>query len=188
MRWRHVVVVAGLAVASPGVAAQDAALEDFAGSWRGAEVQVGGDASGLMLEADDLDVQIDSEGSGFRISWTGLAREDGGALAPQASEAGFVPTERPGVYAFEPSGSSLLSRLFADPATGNPLAGETLLWARLAGDTLTVYSLAVDDRGGFELGRYARTLRDGGLDVQYTLRLENDRVVTVEGRAELGGG
>ena len=117
-----------------------------------------------------------------------FARQDDGALQPQSNQASFVATDRPGVYAFEPGNTSLLSRLFADPATGNPLAGQTLLWARLAGATLTVYSLAVNPQGGFELARYARTLQDGGLDIHFTERLENDRVITVAGRAEAGGG
>jgi hypothetical protein len=188
MRWRHVVVVAGLALATPGFAADEPGIENFAGSWKGVELQVEGDAGDLALEPKDLDVQIQSSGSGFSVSWTGLVREDGGPLKRQSNEASFVATDRPGVYAFEPGGASMFSRLFADPATGNPLTGETLLWARLAGETLTIYSLAVDSRGRFDLVRYARTLRAGGLDVHFTQRLENDRVVTVEGRAEAGGG
>jgi hypothetical protein len=188
MRWRHVVVMAGLALTSADAAAQDVAIADFAGTWRGAEVRAGGDDAAPTLEPSALDVAIASESDGFRITWTGLVRQSDGALVPQSAEASFVLTDRPGIYAFEPTDSSLFSRLFADPATGNPLAGQTLLWARLAGATLTVYSLSVDAHGGFKLSRCARTLREGGLDVHCTHRLENDRVVTVEGRAEGGEG
>ena len=87
-----------------------------------------------------------------------------------------------------PAMTSLFSSLFADPATGNPLEGETLLWARLAGSTLTVYSLAIDAQGGFDLDRYARTLTDEGMAVRYTRRIENDVILTVEGRLEPAGG
>ena len=105
----------------------------------------------------------------------------------QKIDASFAPTDRPGVFAFEPGSSSLLTRLFADPATANPLEGETLLWARLAGATLTVYSLEIDTDGGFDLDRYARTLTDQGMTVRYDHRIENDLILTVEGRLEARG-
>lgn len=188
MRWQQIVVLAGFALAAAAAGAEEASLEDFNGSWQGTELRIGGDHQGLELTPEDLDVQIGSAGAGFQVSWTGLSRQPTGGLAPQRSEARFTRTERPGVYAFDPGDTSLLARLFADPATGNPLQGETLLWARLAGPTLTVYSLAIALDGRFDLDRYARTLRDGGMDVHYTRRMENDRVVTIEGRVEGKGG
>lgn len=188
MSWRHGAVVAGLTLAAAPAAADDATIEDFTGSWQGAELEVSGDAGDLTLEPADLDVQIERDGAGFRMRWTSLARQDGGALARQDIDARFTPTDRPGVYAFTPGRSSLLSRLFADPETGNPLEGDALLWARLAGTTLTVYSLAIDYHGGLELDRYARTLSEDGLDVRYSHRMENDRILTIEGRAAAGGG
>ena len=117
-----------------------------------------------------------------------VARENGGELRREKAEASFTPTDRPGVYAFDAGDESLFSSLFADPATGNPLEGETLLWARLAGPTLTVYSLAIDAQGGFDLDRYARTLTDEGMAVRYTRRIENDVILTLEGRLEPAGG
>ena len=188
MRWRHLIVVAGVALVSSHAAADDATIENFAGTWRGAEVEIESPDGELVLEPADLDVQIEGDGGGFQISWTGLVRKDGDAVERQKLDAQFTPTDRPGVFAFAPGGTSLLSRLFADPATGNPLAGQALLWARLAGQTLTVYSLAIDQHGGLELDRYARTLRDGGLDIHYSHRMENNRLVTVEGRAAAEGG
>ena len=185
MRWRHV-AVAGLALASATASAADPTIEDFGGAWQGIGLQVGGDDEGLALAPADLDVRIQTDGGGFRISWTGLARQDGGALARQKIDARFAPTERPGVYAFEPGGSSFFG-LFANPATGNPLEGETLLWARLAGPTLTVYSLAIAFDGGFDLDRYVRTLSDGGMDVHYTRRMENDRLLTIDVRIKAKG-
>jgi hypothetical protein len=185
MRWRHA-VVAGLALGSATASAADPTIEDFGGVWRGTELRISGDAQGLALEPADLDMQIQTDGDGFQISSTGLARKDG-VLAPHKIDARFTATDRPGVYAFEPGGSSFFG-LFADPATGNPLQGETLLWARLAGPTLTVYSLAITDDGDFDLHRYARTLAEGGMDVQYTRRVANNRVVTLEGRVKAEGG
>lgn len=188
MRWRHVTVAVGLLLASAGGAAAEATIQDFSGSWRGVELRTSGDDKGLQFTPEDLDVQIRRDGDGFHMTWTGFSRQDGGELTRQKTEASFTPTDRPGVYAFEPGAPSLLSRLFADPATGNPLKGETLLWARLVGPTLTVYSLAVGSDGGFDLDRYARTLTDEGMTVRYTRRIENDLILTIEGRLEAAGG
>ena len=87
----------------------------------------------------------------------------------------------------EPAAGSLLSRLFADPALGNPLEGDTLLWARLQDDALHVYSLAIDDRGGFALEHSTGQLTQDGMTTRYVLRLENEQIVMVEGRLERAG-
>jgi hypothetical protein len=120
MEWRHVVVVIGLALSSASAAAE-VAIQDFNGSWRGVEVRTSGDDKGLAITPEDLDVQIRGADGGFHMSWTGFARQADGELKRRTVEASFTPTDRPGVYAFDPGQSSLLSRLFADPATGNPL-------------------------------------------------------------------
>ena len=186
MRWR-LVALAGLALASATARAAEPTIADFEGAWQGTELRVSGDAQDLALEPEHLDVQIESGAAGFRISWTGLARQAGGDLARHKFDARFDLTDRPGVYAFEPGETSFFG-LFADPATGNPLEGETLLWARLAGRTLTVYNLSITFDGGFDLDRYARTLSGDGMDVHYTHRMENNRVVTIEGRLKRKGG
>ncbi len=186
MACRHILLAIGLALASTRVAAADAKIDDFQGDWHGTELHAS-DPSAALAPAD-LDVTLSPEGSGFRMAWTGFQRQADGRLARQKVEAGFTPTERPGVFAFDPGKPSLLSRLFADPATANPLKGETLLWARLEGSTLTVYSLAIDDHGGLDLDRYARTLADDGMTVRYTHRIENDQILTLEGRLERAGG
>ena len=190
MKWRHVVVVIGLVLTSGGAVADEAAISRFYGDWHGAEVSISGPDHGLNLAPKDLDVDIQGDGNGFLLSWTAFRRDEqsGGEFVREAVDAKFVPTERAGVFAFEPGGSSLLSRLFADPATGNPLKGETLLWARLDDATLTVYSLAINSHGGFDLDRYARTLSEGGIRVHYTHRMENDQVLTVEGQLKAAGG
>lgn len=188
MKWRQVVVATGLALASASAGADEVTLQDFYGSWQGVELQTSGDDDAVALSPKDLEVQIRPEDSGFHMSWVGFARPEGGGIARQEIEASFTPTDRPGVFAFNPGRPSLLSRLFADPATGNPLKGETLLWARLDGNSLTVYSLAINPDGGFELDRYARRLTDQGMTAHYTRRIENDLILTVDGRLEPAGG
>jgi hypothetical protein len=186
MTWRHILLAASLVLASPAVAADQASIRDFAGDWRGVEVTKNDQA--LAATPQDLDLRLSPESDGFRLSWIRFSRAPDGGLEREKAEASFAPTDRPGVFAFRPGPTSLLDRLFGDPATANPIDGKTLLWARLDGATLTVYSLSIDDHGRFDLNRYARTLADHQMSLQYTRRSENDVILTLEGRLEKAGG
>lgn len=186
MGSRHILAAFGLLLA-PG-AAVAAEIDDFFGDWRGVEVSIGDDAGqSLELTAADLGMSIAGQDAGFRIQSFGLARDPEGGLVLRPLDAIFAPTGTPGVFAYEPAAGSLLSRLFADPAVGNPLEGDTLIWARLQDDTLHVYSLAIDDRGGFALEHASGQLTQDGMATRYVLRLENEQIVMVEGRLERAG-
>jgi len=176
-------VVGALLLAGP--AAHGAGIEDFFGSWGGTEVSA---PSELEIQADDLDVTIEPYEQGFHMRWTTLDRAGSGtAFTAQPAEASFSETERPGLYEYDPGGGSLLTSLFAAPATGNPLEGETLLWARLEETALIVYSLSINPDGGFDLNRYARTLSDDGMVASYQRRIEGREPVSIEGRLERAG-
>jgi hypothetical protein len=186
MGSRHILAAFALLLA-PG-AAVATEIDDFVGDWRGVEVSIDDDAGqSLQLTATDLDMAIAGQDGGFRIRFFGLAREPDGALVLRPLDAIFAPTATPGVFAYEPAAGSLLSRLFADPALGNPLEGDTLLWARVQDDALHVYSLAIDDRGGLALEHATGQLTQDGMTTRYVLRLENEQIVMVEGRLERAG-
>ncbi len=186
MTWRHVLLATSIVLVSTTVAADQRSVRDFVGEWHGVEVKTSDQTEAATPQ--DLDLRLSAEDDGFHLNWITFRRGAGGGLQRQKTEASFAPTDRPGVFAFRPGKKSFFSSLFADPAVANPLKGETLLWARLDGATLTVYSLAINDRGGFDLNRYARTLTDHQMTVEYTRRSENDVILTVEGRLEKTGG
>jgi hypothetical protein len=186
MTWCHVLAASAL-VGSCAANAAEVAIEDFFGEWRGVEVSVHDPEQAPKLSPSDLDMAITDEDGGFRIRALALGREADGTLAARPMEATFAPTEVPGVFAFAPGTGSLLSSLFADPAVGNPLEGDTLLWARLQDDTLHVYSLAIDPGGGYALEHSTGRLTGDGMATRYELRSENDRVVTIEGHLERTG-
>ena len=178
---RPLVLIGVILAASPAFG-QGALPAAFHGDWQGKELTVEDGSADLKATADDLSVRITPDGSGFRMRWTALSREkSGGPLARRAIEARFRPTERPGVFAFDPERSSMLLRLFGDPSTSNPLEGEPLLWARLEGETLSVYGLAVNSDGSFDLYQHVRTLSSEGMTARYTHRTEHEAVI-LEGR------
>ena len=166
----------------PRAAAQDAAsIADFAGTWRGVEVGEAGGESPPAVTPADLGLTVTPEQQGFRLNWR---RPDG-----ERVEATFAPTGRPGVFDVQPSTNPLLG-LFFSPATGNPLEGETLLWSRLEGRTLVLYSLHLDEGGGFALHRAAWTLQDDGrhLVLDYSRLTEGPTKATVTARLERAAG
>lgn len=189
MTWWRIVTLIGLGAWPLGAAAEDSVLADFFGEWKGVEVSVAGEGS-LEVAPSDLDILIQEVGAGFQIRGFGMSRNtDSGQLVRRPVDAIFAPTELPGVFAFDPTvGQSLLSSLFADPATGNPLEGDTLLWARLQDDALHVYSLAIDHNGGFDLHHTTARVADDTMDTRYELRFENEQVEIVGGRLERTGG
>ena len=187
MTWRHVLAAGALLVGSCAASAAEVAITDFFGEWRGVEVTVDHAEQAPKLSPSDLDMAITEEDGGFRIRALALGRERDGTLVARPIDATFAPTAVPGVFAYAPGTGSLLARLFADPAVGNPLQGDTLLWARLQDDALHVYSLAIDPSGGFALEHSTGQLTGDGLVTRYELRSQNDRLVTVEGRLERTG-
>jgi hypothetical protein len=187
MRWRRALAGTALLVAPCAASADQVTIADFVGRWRGVEVSIDAPEQVPKLAPSDLDMTISEASEGFQIRTLALGREPDGALAARPLEASFAPTDVPGVFAFDPGRGSLLSSLFADPAVGNPLQGETLLWARLQDDTLHVYSLAIDPAGGFALEHSTGRLTDDGIAVRYELRSQNDRIAIVEGRLERAG-
>jgi hypothetical protein len=183
--WSALAIVIGLSTGTGAATADEVALADFYGDWGGvtAEAQ---DLSGVGPQ--DLSMTIHPDGSGFRMQWTELEIGSGGVTGRREVRAGFEPTGQPGVFAYRDEPGSLFDRLFASPATSNPLEGETLLWARLVGPTLTVYSLALDHDGGFQLDRYEHTLQDGSMSYVGSRRTGRGPMVIVEGRLEPGSG
>jgi hypothetical protein len=187
MRWRRKLAATALLVGPCAASADQVTIGDFVGEWRGAEVSIDAPDQAPKLVPSDLDMTITEANGGFQIRALALGREPDGTLAARALQAAFAPTDVPGVFAFDPGTGSLLSNLFADPTVGNPLQGDTLLWARLQDDTLHVYSLAIDPAGGFALEHSTGRLTGNGIVAKYELRSQNDWVATVEGRLERAG-
>jgi hypothetical protein len=182
------VLIGMLLGASPALAQGDLPA-GFYGDWRGVAPITEEGGGDLEVTAEDLNVRIGPEGSGFRMYWTALTHEGSkGELVRQAVDARFEPTDRPGVFTFRPESSSLLLGLFGDPATNDPLEGEPLLWARFDGEALSVYGLVINAQGGFDLYQHVRALTDDGMAVHITHRTEHEPPMIIEGRLQRTGG
>ena len=178
----------GVILAAGPAFGQDALPAPFYGTWQGETLTSQEGSKEIDVTAEDLGVRIEPDGDGFRMHWTALSREKhGGPLTRQPVDARFEPSGRPGVFAFDPEQSSMLLQLFGSPSTNNPLEGEPLLWARLADDSLSVYGLAINPDGSFDLYQHVRTLTDDSMSARHIHRTES-QVVTLEGRLARAGG
>jgi hypothetical protein len=181
-------VLIGLILGASPAFGQGGLPEGFYGGWQGKELTASEGSDGLEVTAKDLSVRIEPDDEGFRMHWTTLSREgSGGSLKRHQVEARFVPTDRPGVFAFDVEESSMLLGLFGDPSTNNPLEGEPLLWARFDGEALSVYGLAINPEGGFDLYQHVRRLTGNGMSVRHVHRTERAAVI-LEGRLQRAGG
>jgi hypothetical protein len=114
----------------PGADAADL-IQEMSGRWA-----PGPDAAATVELAPSED--------GFTFTWRPPERDP--------TTARFTATERPDVYAAQ-TGEGW--SMFGGGEAVNPLQGGALLWARAAEDGVYVYSLEIDDKGGFLLDRYA---------------------------------
>jgi len=144
-------------------------IDDFNGDWKGSDVLLAPED----LPPEALTARIQERGKGFQITYTDLGKAMEGEPGAHDIEAHFVPARRPGVFEFAPEAGSLLERMFASPASGNPLEGETLLWARIEGETLGVYSMKIDKNGGLFLDHYSWTRTETGLTLSFSQRTED---------------
>jgi hypothetical protein len=74
--------------------------------------------------------------------------------------------------------------MFGGDKPVNPLEEGTLYWARTAADAVYVYSLKIDDRGGFVLDRFTCSPSEGGLVVSLLRRLPEGRVERMDMQLE----
>ena len=172
---------------APSSARADAQIENFVGEWRGVEVNVEGAEQAPKLTPADLDMAITEENGGFRVRSLALARESDGSVVARQMDATFTPTETPGVFAFDAGdGDScpacLPIRPWATRSKATRCCGRA--WRRIR-CTCTVWPST--RRVATPCEQSIGELTEDGMVTRYELRLENDRIVTVEGRLERAG-
>lgn len=155
-----------------GAAAQDALpIDAFVGEWRGTGVAEDEDNLFFSMTLRDLDVTIRPTETGFTVHWTSLIR-GGSPDDPDVRRKGAALTleraKAPGVYRAIDS--------------ADPLQGGVMSWARVTGRTLSVYQMALNAEGGYELTSYERTLDDKGMALTFTRIRDTVVVRTVKGR------
>ena len=165
------VIFSLLSFSPPGMAAEDATLADFAGTWIGEGLKEEFLEEGYYeYKKRDLNVTIQPSGSGFTVRWmTGIREATGGPVTElKATELTF---ERNAEGYFH----------VADVAAEVHSHGH--IWARLDGRQLIVYLLDIHPEGYYELSMYVRTLNpDGTMSLGFIRNLDGRPVRRVTGR------
>ncbi len=115
----------------------------------------------------DMSVTIQATDMGFEVNWKSISHKTDGRSKEKEYTIGFLPTRRDGIYS-----SAMGVNVFGNPVPLDPMKGDPYVWGRITGDTLTVFSLLIDNHGGYEMQEYNRTVAAGGLDLEY-LRIRN---------------
>lgn len=163
-------MAAALLLAMPAAGAD---IAPFVGSYSGsAEIQR---ADG-STEPRDMSVEISArKKGGFRVAWTTVTHKPSGRSKTKSYEVEFLPTDREGIFS-----AAMEVNVFGHAVQLDPMKGEPYVWGRIRGDTLTVYSLHVDDEGGWEMQQFDRTLAEGGLQLQFTAVRDGETQRSVE--------
>ena len=161
-------------IAAPIIAnAKDLSIAAFKGDWRGNAISESNVSVNFAITSRDIDVSIKPDESGnFTITWRTLLRQKGAPESPKESlketTLTFVKTDSPNVW--------------KDSNGGDAYAGESISWARLKKQTLTVYVMAISDAGDYDMQVYKRTLTGVNMELDFTAIRDGAIRRTAKGR------
>lgn len=115
-------------------------------------------------ETRDMSVTITETKDGFHVAWESVSHKKDGRKKTKSYEVDFMPSDRPGIFA-----AAMQRNVFGHAVQLDPMKGEPYVWGRITGDTLTVFSLFLDETGGYELQQFDRTLAEGGLELEFSV-------------------
>ncbi len=135
-------------------------IADFAGFYTGsAKVEDGDGANDLR----DLSVVIDETSKGFTVQWSTVTEKEDGRRKEKSYTVEFITSDRSGIFS-----AAMHRNVFGHEVQQDPMKGEPYVWARLTGDTLTVFSMFIHQNGDYEMQQYDRRLTDTGLSLVFS--------------------
>jgi len=169
-------IVVALLLAGGDAAAQgnpkSLPLAAFFGVFAGSGVAESDDDPAFRTAVRESTVEIrPAEGNGFSVAWSTTSRAGNPSqpkVKTKTTEAVFKSTARVGV--------------FESVKQGSPAAGGDYIWARLFGQTLTVYALTTGEDGRYEMQKWDRTLQGTGMALVYTRLRDGEQVRIVKAR------
>ncbi len=114
------------------------------------------------VEARDMSVTISETRNGFAVKWNTATLRTDGRRKIKAYDVTFRESDRSGIYA-----AAMERNVFGHSVQMDPMKGHPYVWARITGDTMTVFSMFIAPNGDYEMQQYDRTLAPGGLNLRY---------------------
>ena len=137
-----------------------AGIAEFVGSYTGSAQITSSDGT---QSKRDMSVEISKEGYGFIVKWTSSTHKPDGRVKTKSNTVIFVPSDRSGIFA-----AAMEKNIFGRDVQLDPMKGQPFVWGRIVGDTMTVFSLYIDEAGSYEMQQYDRTLAEGGLELKFS--------------------
>lgn len=148
-------------------------ITPFVGTYEGSAEVIRADGT---TQLRDMSVEIEArKKGGFNVKWTTVTYKESGKTKSKSYSVEFLPSERAGIYS-----AAMEVNVFGHAVQLDPMKGEPYVWGRIHGDTLTVYSLHVDDEGGWEMQEFDRTLAEGGLNLVFSAVRDGEKQRSVE--------
>ncbi len=147
-------------VALSNVSAHAADIGSFVGDYVGSAKVIDQDGTETPR---DMSVSIQETKDGFNVSWKTTTYKLDGRVKEQSFSIDFKESERSDVYS-----AAMKRNVFGHEVPLDPMRGEPFVWGRIVSDTLTVFSLFIDEDGGYELQQFDRTLAEGGLNLSFS--------------------
>lgn len=140
--------------------AQAGDIKPFVGDYVGSANVVDDDGTETPR---DMSVSIHETKDGFNVSWKTTTYKPDGRVKEQSFSIDFKESDRPDVYS-----AAMKRNVFGHEVPLDPMQGEPFVWGRIEGQTLTVFSLFIDENGGYELQQFDRTLAEGGMNLSFS--------------------
>ena len=151
--------------------AADLSIAAFFGHWKGTALSESEISIYFRLTARDIDVVVGPHGQGgFQITWSTVQRQKGNPDAPKEilkrTTAAFTQSGRGNVFR---------------SAAADPMALGGYRWARLGGNSLYIYSMAIRPDGAYEMQVYKRTLSGLGMALEFRRIIDGELARTAKG-------
>ncbi|MGI9303440.1 MAG: hypothetical protein ACR2RB_12145 [Gammaproteobacteria bacterium] len=146
-------------------------IEPFIGEYAGETI-----SNDDELDKRDLGVTIERKDNGFTVRWTTITTKPDGRAKKKSYAIDFLPTPRGGIYS-----SAMKTNVFGGAEPLDPLKGDPYVWARVAGDTLSVFALIITDEGGYEMQVYDRTRTADGLQLEFSRIRDGETLKLIKG-------
>lgn len=174
LRFRSLPVwLAALLLVLPSVSLGTERYDKFMGEYVGEGISV----TEPSLRKRDLKVTISPTEDGFQVAWVSVTRRASGKIKRSAYAINFKPSKKEHVYS-----AAMRTDMFGNQVPLDPMRGDPYVWARIDGDTLFVYQMLINEKGGYEMQVYERTFTSTGLDLKYSRVRDGEVLRTITGK------
>ena len=147
-------------------------IGDFVGRYSGSAEVLMSDGT---KDQRDLSIVIAETYKGFQVQWSTVTEKEDGRRSEKSYAVEFIPSDRSGIYA-----AAMQRNVFGHEVQKDPMKGQPYVWARLTGDTLTVFSMFIHHNGDYEMQQYDRRLTENGLSLVFHTHRNGQPVRRIE--------